>query len=139
MAIEHHSDERRRPVSVSTSSFKSARALAPRSLGGAHFGRIRGARGKLLQNLTDLCAVLPCCLLRTTTDAARFPQPMEETMQGIRVPDSQQSLVTAIFKDIALSFELPQGATLEDLASYLADLGELHGGKPLAVDIQLLC
>jgi hypothetical protein len=64
---------------------------------------------------------------------------MEETMQGIRVPDSQQSLVTAIFKDIALSFELPQGATLEDLASYLADLGELHGGKPLAVDIQLLC
>jgi len=60
-------------------------------------------------------------------------------MQGIRVPDSQQSLVTAIFKDIALSFELPQGATLEDRASYLADLGELHGGKPLAVDIQLLC
>ena len=59
-------------------------------------------------------------------------------MQGIRVPDSHQSLVTAIFKDIALSFELPHGATLEDLASYLADLGELHGGKPLAVDIQVL-
>jgi hypothetical protein len=65
--------------------------------------------------------------------------PMEETMQGIHVSDSHQSLVTAVFKDIALSFELPQGATLEDLAGYLADLGELHGGKPLAIDIKLLC
>ncbi len=65
--------------------------------------------------------------------------PMEETMQGIHVSDSPQSLVTAVFKDIALSFELPQGATLEDLAGYLADLGELHGGRPLAIDIKLLC
>jgi len=64
---------------------------------------------------------------------------MEETMQGIHVSDSHQSLVTAVFKDIALSFELPQGATLEDLAGYLADLGELHGGRPLAIDIKLLC
>jgi len=59
-------------------------------------------------------------------------------MQGIRVPDPHQSLVTAIFNDVALSFELPKGATLEDLATYIADLGELHGGKPLAVDIRLL-
>ena len=57
-------------------------------------------------------------------------------MQGIHVSDSHQSLVTAVFKDIALSFELPQGATLEDLAGYLADLGELHGGKMLRFNPQ---
>lgn len=53
--------------------------------------------------------------------------------------ETQPSLVTAVFQDTALSFEMPAGATMADLADYLADLGELHGGKPIAVDVRLVC
>jgi hypothetical protein len=63
----------------------------------------------------------------------------EETMQIVHRSETQPSLVTAVFQDAALSFEIPAGATLEDLADYIADLGELHGGSPLVVDVQLVC
>lgn len=52
---------------------------------------------------------------------------------------TQPSFVTVMFKDTAMSFEMPAGATMGELADYLADLGEVHGGKPVAVDIQLVC
>ena len=47
------------------------------------------------------------------------------------------SRVTALFKDSAVCFLLPEGATLEDLAERLADLGEHHGGVPLQVDVRV--
>lgn len=60
-------------------------------------------------------------------------------MQVAHRSEAQPSLVTAVFSDTAMSFEMPAGATLEDLADYLADLGELHGSGPIAVDVRLVC
>ena len=60
-------------------------------------------------------------------------------MQTVHRSEAQPSLVTAVFQDTSMSFEMPAGATLEDLADYLADLGEAHGGSPIAVDVQLVC
>jgi hypothetical protein len=63
---------------------------------------------------------------------------MEDTM----IPQAsytKPSLVTVMFNDTALSFEIPAGATMGELADYLADLGEVHGGQPVAVDVQLVC
>jgi hypothetical protein len=51
----------------------------------------------------------------------------------------QPSLVTVLFSDTALFFEIPAGATMGELADCLADLSEAHGGKPVAVDVQLVC
>jgi hypothetical protein len=47
---------------------------------------------------------------------------------------SPPSKVTALFADHALSFALPKGATLEDLADRLARLG---GGAPLTITVKL--
>jgi hypothetical protein len=47
---------------------------------------------------------------------------------------SQSSYVTALFADRALSFALPKGATLEDLADRLTQLGK---GEPLTVTVKL--
>jgi hypothetical protein len=47
---------------------------------------------------------------------------------------SQSSSVTALFADRALSFALPKGATLEDLADRLTHLGK---GEPLTVTVKL--
>jgi hypothetical protein len=65
---------------------------------------------------------------------------------NIRIPDlrgnpmrhlharSQSNHVTALFADRALSFELPKGATFEDLVDRLTFLG---GREPLAVIVGL--
>ena len=42
--------------------------------------------------------------------------------------------VTALFADRELSFVLPKGATLEDLAGRLASL---HVGTPVAIKVRL--
>jgi hypothetical protein len=63
---------------------------------------------------------------------------MEETMIPQMSP-AKPSFVTVMFRDTAMSFEIPAGATMGELAEHLADLREVHGGKPLAVDIQLVC
>jgi hypothetical protein len=47
------------------------------------------------------------------------------------------SLVRAVFKDAALSFNLPKQATLEELAREVAALQRHYGGPPLYVDIRL--
>ncbi len=56
-------------------------------------------------------------------------------MQDVAKP--QSSRVTAIFEEAALAFNLPGGATLEELAEELGALGEIYGGLPLYVDIRL--
>jgi hypothetical protein len=56
-----------------------------------------------------------------------------------QVNQTKPSFVTVMFRDTAMSFEIPAGATMGELAKHLADLGEVHGGKPLAVDVQLVC
>ncbi len=54
-----------------------------------------------------------------------------------RQPGQQASRVVAVFRDAALSFDLPREATLEDLAEELGFLGERYGGSPLYVDVRL--
>ena len=44
--------------------------------------------------------------------------------------------VVAVFADSMLAFELPRGATLEDLAARLAYLGERHAGTPLEITVR---
>jgi len=44
--------------------------------------------------------------------------------------------VVALFSDSMLAFELPRGATLEDLAARLAYLGERHAGSPLEITVR---
>ena len=48
--------------------------------------------------------------------------------------EPRSTRVTALFADHALSFRLPSGATLEDLADRLADLGD---GTPVAITVKL--
>lgn len=47
------------------------------------------------------------------------------------------NLVRAVFKEAALSFNLPPDTTLEELAEELASLGQRYGGLPLYVDVRL--
>ena len=54
-------------------------------------------------------------------------------MQGIH-EEPHSSCVTALFADRALSFVLPRGATLEDLAGRLASL---QFGAPVAINVRL--
>jgi hypothetical protein len=64
---------------------------------------------------------------------------MEDTMQVAPASQPRPSLVMVVFTDTSLFFEIPAGATLGELADYLAELSEVHGGKPVAVDVQLVC
>jgi hypothetical protein len=84
----------------------------------------------LLQNLTDQHGDPVVVASRGS---------LEEAMQVPHASPPQPSLVTVIFRDTALFFMMPAGATMGELADYLADLGEAHGGDPVAVDVQLVC
>lgn len=57
-------------------------------------------------------------------------------MHEIREPRLEQSRVTAVFEDRALSFILAKGATLEELADRLADLGQRQDGRPIAITVK---
>jgi hypothetical protein len=45
--------------------------------------------------------------------------------------------VTVSFKDAALIFALPAGATLEDIALHIAEVARRHHGAPVAINIKL--
>ena len=45
--------------------------------------------------------------------------------------------VTVSFADAALSFALPPGATLEDIALRIAAVAQHHFGGPIAVNVKL--
>ena len=47
------------------------------------------------------------------------------------------SEVTVLFKEAALIFALPRGATLEDLASRIAAMEARHFGEPVAIGVTL--
>ena len=47
-----------------------------------------------------------------------------------------QSRVTAVFEDRALSFILAKGATLEELSDRLADLGQRQERRPVAITVK---
>ena len=57
-------------------------------------------------------------------------------MHEIREHSLQQSRVTAVFEDRALSFILAKGATLEELSDRLVDLGRQHNGWPVAITVK---
>jgi len=45
--------------------------------------------------------------------------------------------VKVVFKDAALMFRLPRGATMEDLAERLAALEDASLGEPVTIDVKL--
>jgi hypothetical protein len=54
-----------------------------------------------------------------------------------RAQQAAPNRVMAVFQDVALAFNLPREATLEELAKELGTLGEIWGGMPLYVDVRL--
>ena len=45
--------------------------------------------------------------------------------------------VTVSFKDAALIFALPPGATLEDIALRIAEVARRHRGAPVAINVKV--
>jgi hypothetical protein len=58
-------------------------------------------------------------------------------MQHFSIERPTQNHVMAVFEASALSFELPQAATFEDLADRLAHLSERHGGALISLDVRV--
>lgn len=58
-------------------------------------------------------------------------------MQGRRTERPTQNQVMAVFERNALSFNLPQSATLEDLAGRLAHLSEPQSGALTSVSVRV--
>jgi hypothetical protein len=59
------------------------------------------------------------------------------TVQNPHIEHPTQNRVTAMFESSAAVFELPRGATLEDLAGRLAHLSERHDGALISVDVRV--
>jgi hypothetical protein len=57
-------------------------------------------------------------------------------MHRTREQNSRHSRVTAVFENRALSFVLAKGATLEELADRLADLGQRQNCRPVAITVK---
>ena len=53
------------------------------------------------------------------------------------IPKALASEVTVRFRDAALMFALPEGATFEDLASRLAAMEAEYFGEPLSIDVKV--
>jgi hypothetical protein len=103
----------------------------PRQSGaaGRHHTALLQSLTRSLQNLTDY-----------RRNGAVIHQ--KRLMEDIMIPQANHtkpSLVTVVFHDTALFFEIPAGATMGELADLLADLGEIHDRKPVVVDVQLVC
>ena len=52
-------------------------------------------------------------------------------------PAHRPNRVTAIFEHARIAFDIARGVTLAQLAEQLATLGEIHGGLPLSIDVQV--
>jgi hypothetical protein len=52
-------------------------------------------------------------------------------------PAQRPNRVTAIFEHARIAFDMARGVTLAQLAEQLATLGEIHGGLPLSIDVQM--
>lgn len=58
-------------------------------------------------------------------------------MQHSHIGHPTQNRVMAMFESSAAVFELPQAATLEDLAGRLAHLSEWQDGALISVDVRV--
>ena len=52
-------------------------------------------------------------------------------------PAQRRNRVTAIFEHARIAFDMARGVTLAQLAEQVATLGEIHGGLPLSIDVQV--
>ena len=52
-------------------------------------------------------------------------------------PAQRPNRVTAMFEHARIAFDMARGVTLAQLAGQLATLGEIHGGLPLSIDVQV--
>jgi hypothetical protein len=48
-----------------------------------------------------------------------------------------KGVITAMFEHARIAFDMARGVTLAQLAEQLATLGEIHGGLPLSIDVQV--
>jgi hypothetical protein len=62
---------------------------------------------------------------------------MNIATQDVQGLGSGTSRVVAVFEDSYVSFALPKGATLGELAERLAAIAEPHGGLPTALDVRV--
>jgi hypothetical protein len=69
-------------------------------------------------------------------EAVMLRSSVEGAMDKSRELRSRQSRATAVFDDRALSFTLANGATPEELSDRLADRGQRHNGRPVAVTVK---
>jgi hypothetical protein len=58
-------------------------------------------------------------------------------VHSLHIDHAMQNRVMAVFESSAAVFELPQAATLEDLAGRLAHLSERHDGTLISVDVRV--
>jgi hypothetical protein len=61
----------------------------------------------------------------------------ENIVHNVHIDHAMQNRVMAVFESSAAVFELPQAATLEDLAGRLAHLSEGHDGTLISVDVRV--
>jgi hypothetical protein len=61
----------------------------------------------------------------------------ENIVHNLHIDHAMQNRVMAVFESSAAVFELPQAATLEDLAGRLAHLSEGHDGTLISVDVRV--
>ena len=61
----------------------------------------------------------------------------ENIVDSLHIDHAMQNRVMAVFESSAAVFELPQAATLEDLAGRLAHLSEGHDGTLISVDVRV--
>ena len=52
-------------------------------------------------------------------------------------PVQRRNRVIAIFEHASIAFDMARGVTLAQLAEQVATLGEIHGGLPLSIDVQV--
>jgi hypothetical protein len=61
---------------------------------------------------------------------------MADRYERVSSKPRNSNQVVAVFQDSFLAFAMPNDATLEQVASRLAELGAGHGGSPLSVTIR---
>jgi hypothetical protein len=94
---------------------------------------------RLRRNMTDAFPQPGVCELKDKPEkvgVVMLRSSVEGGMHKSREHPLRPSRVTAVFEDRALSFILVKGATLEELSDRLADLGQRHNGRPVAVTVK---
>jgi hypothetical protein len=67
---------------------------------------------------------------------ASFLDPRQRRVAMVRFAETMNE-VMVVFRNAALMFVLPEGATLEDLAAQMARFEDRQFGEAISIDVQL--